>query len=359
MTFRLFSSVILGTLISAVTLYLAFRNVPFPELVNYLVSIRFVWILPAVALVIIGFALRALRWQYIMGASHQIGFWQAFHPLMIGFAINCVLPGRVGELARPVVLRRQVDVPLTTGLATVVVERVFDLFMLLLLFMWVSAGMQIDPEIEIRFGEYALNRDTLAVIFNGMVTISMLLVVALILLGLHRTRSVLNGLILVLPRLLFFVGAAGKKRIVDRICQPTVRIIENVGTGIMLIKRPKRMSVCLLLSACIWILAAVSYYLFSLGCPDIRLSLIEITAMMVIICFVIALPSVPGFWGLWEAGGVFALMLFGVAEKDAAGFTLANHAVQMFPVILVGMLSAWINGINIMQVSYRNTTHSR
>jgi hypothetical protein len=81
--------------------------------------------------------------------------------------------------------------------------------------------------------------------------------------------------------------------------------------------------------------------------------------MMVIICFVIALPSVPGFWGLWEAGGVFALMLFGVAEKDAAGFTLANHAVQMFPVILVGMLSAWINGINIMQVSYRNTTHSR
>jgi uncharacterized membrane protein YbhN (UPF0104 family) len=129
--------------------------------------------------------------------------------------------------------------------------------------------------------------------------------------------------------------------------------MENVGTGIMLIKRPKRMSVCLLLSACIWLIAALSYYLFSLGCPDIRLTLAEISAMMVIICFAIALPSVPGFWGLWEAGGVFALMLFGVAEKDAAGFTLANHAVQMFPVILTGLVSAWINGINIMQVSYQ------
>ena len=353
MTIRLFISIIVGTLMSAVTLYLAFRNVPFPALVDYLVSIDFIWLLPAVILVLAGFALRALRWQYIMGASHRIGFWQAFHPVMIGFAINCVLPGRVGELARPVVLRRQVEVPLTTGLATIVVERVFDLLMLLLLFMWFWSSVRIDPAIEIQFADVTLNRDTLAVIFKGMLVAGMLLVAGLILLGLQRTRSWLNRVILQLPGLLFFVGTAGKRRIVDRICRPTVRIIENVGVGIQLIKRPKRMSVCLALSALIWFLAAVSYYLFSLGCPDIRLTLAEISAMMVIICFVIALPSVPGFWGLWEAGGVFALMLFGVAEKDAAGFTLANHAVQMFPVILAGLLSAWINGINIMQVSYR------
>ncbi len=352
MTFRLFISITVGTLVSAVTLYLAFRNVPFPALADYLLSINFIWLIPAVTLVIVGFALRALRWQYIMGASHQIGFWQAFHPLMIGFAINCVLPGRVGELARPIVLRRQVDVPLTTGLATIVVERVFDLLMLVLLFMWVSAGVHIDPQTEIRFGATTLNRDTLTIIFNSMVFAGVLLVAALVVLGLQRTRRVLNDLILHLPRVLFFIGAAGKQRIVDRICRPAVRIMENVGTGIMLIKRPKRMSVCLLLSACIWLIAALSYYLFSLGCPDIRLTLAEISAMMVIICFAIALPSVPGFWGLWEAGGVFALMLFGVAEKDAAGFTLANHAVQMFPVILIGLVSAWINGINIMQVSY-------
>ena len=29
---------------------------------------------------------------------------------------------------------------------------------------------------------------------------------------------------------------------------------------------------------------------------------------MIIICFFIALPSVPGYWGIWEAGGVFALV---------------------------------------------------
>ena len=73
---------------------------------------------------------------------------------------------------------------------------------------------------------------------------------------------------------------------------------------------------------------------------------------MVVVCFFIALPSAPGFWGLWEAGGVFALALFGVPAKDAAGFTLVNHAVQMFPVILLGLLSALITSVNIWQLTY-------
>jgi uncharacterized membrane protein YbhN (UPF0104 family) len=73
---------------------------------------------------------------------------------------------------------------------------------------------------------------------------------------------------------------------------------------------------------------------------------------MIIICFFIALPSVPGFWGIWEAGGVFALVLFGVSSKDAAGYTLVNHAIQMFPVIIVGLVSAMVTSINILQVSY-------
>jgi hypothetical protein len=61
---------------------------------------------------------------------------------------------------------------------------------------------------------------------------------------------------------------------------------------------------------------------------------------------------VPGFWGIWEAGGVFALSLFGVSAPNAAGFTLANHAVQMIPIILVGIVSAVITGINIVKVAF-------
>ena len=87
------------------------------------------------------------------------------------------------------------------------------------------------------------------------------------------------------------------------------------------------------------------------GCPGIDLSFAQILAVMIIICFFIALPSVPGFWGIWEAGGVFGLALFGVTAKNAAGYTLANHAVQVFPVIFAGLVSAALTSINIWKLS--------
>jgi hypothetical protein len=69
---------------------------------------------------------------------------------------------------------------------------------------------------------------------------------------------------------------------------------------------------------------------------------------MIILCFFIALPSAPGFWGIWEAGGVFALYLFGVPTRDAVGYTLTVHVVQIVPIMLVGLISAVITGVNIL-----------
>jgi hypothetical protein len=106
------------------------------------------------------------------------------------------------------------------------------------------------------------------------------------------------------------------------------------------------------LTLVIWALHAFSYYLFALGCPGITLTFLELTAVMIIICFFISLPSAPGYWGLWEAGGVFGMLLFGVSAREAAGFTLASHAIQLFPVIIAGLVSAFITGVNIWQVSF-------
>jgi uncharacterized membrane protein YbhN (UPF0104 family) len=80
---------------------------------------------------------------------------------------------------------------------------------------------------------------------------------------------------------------------------------------------------------------------------------------MVIVCFFISLPSVPGWWGLWEAGGIFALSLFGVTAKEAAGFTLANHAIQVFPVIIAGFASAMLLSVNIRQMSYQGKEYKK
>jgi uncharacterized protein (TIRG00374 family) len=345
-------SLMAGIVLSAAALYFAFHNVPLYDLLKYLKSINYLWTIPAVFLVLISFFIRALRWQFILEASHKINVWRAFHPLMIGFMINCILPGRVGEIARPMILQKKEKIPFAAGIATVAAERVFDVFALVIFAVITFAFIEINPPAEIVFGDFHLNRSTLEIVFNRIIIIGVLLLVAIVMVSIPVIRRLIQRVILAIPSLFLFAGNSVKAKITAKLCEPLNRFVDNIALGFMLIKYPKKILICTLYSLAVWMTAALSYYVFSLGSPGINLSFAEMYAVMVIICLFIALPSVPGFWGLWEAGGVFALSLFGVSTNAAAGFTLANHSIQLFPVIVVGFSSAIITSVNIWQVSY-------
>ncbi len=344
-------SFIVGLVVSAAALYFAFRNVPVEELLRYLASIEYIWVLPALAMVLISFYLRAIRWQIILATSRTIPVWRAFHPMMIGFMINCILPGRLGEVARPIILQKKEKIPFTTGLATVAAERIFDICLLLLLFIVTVSAIQISPETNVAFGNFQLNRSTLDLVFSSMLKMGVVLILGIVLITIAKVREIIYNIIRFVPNLLFFSGQKIKDIVGRRICEPLIGIIENVAHGFALIRYPARLLVCGVYSLLIWGLIAFSYYLFSLGSPGIDLTFYELCVVMVIICFFISLPSVPGWWGLWEAAGVFAMSLFGVSAREAAGFTLANHALQVFPVILVGLISAMAISVNIRQMS--------
>ena len=352
-------SFIVGLVISAAALYLAFRKVPVGDLLNYLASIDYVWVLPAMAMVLISFYLRAIRWQVILTSYRKIPIWRAFHPMMIGFMINCVLPGRLGEVARPIILQKKEKVPFATGLATVAAERIFDICLLLLLFIVTVSAIQIDPDANVAFGNYHLNRATLEMVFGGMLKLGAVLIIGILLITVARVREIIYAAIRFSPSLFFFSSQNFKQVIRIKICEPLVRIIQNVAQGFELVRYPKKLLLCSIYSLFIWGLSAFSYYLFSLGSPGIDLTFYELSVVMVIICFFISLPSVPGWWGLWEAAGVFALSLFGVSAKDAAGFTLANHALQLFPVIIVGLVSSTIISVNIRKMSFETKQYQK
>jgi len=353
---KIILSLLLGAIVSAVALYFAFRNVPFKELIGYLGTINYFWVGPSVAVALFTFVVRALRWQVILGGrAAGIGFKQAFHPLMIGFMINCILPGRAGEVARPIILSKKDKVPFTTGLATVAAERVFDIGLLITFFAVVLANVRIDPDLVISYGKYRLNRDVLEMIAGGMLKASLLLVAGIVLFSLQRVQKWIGAAIHKIPSLLIGAEPAFRSKVREKFCVPLVRLFENFAAGFGLIRHPLKIAICILLSFLIWYLSALSYYLMALGCPGIDLSLLELSAVMIMVCFFIALPSVPGFWGLWEAGGVFALSIFGVPAKEAAGMTLVMHAVSVFPVIIVGMISAVITGINIWRITYEKS----
>jgi uncharacterized protein (TIRG00374 family) len=345
-------SLVAGLILSVTALYFAFRNVPFNDLLNYLRSINYLWLLPAALLALVSFFIRAVRWRFIILSSHQIGIWQAFHPLMIGFMINCILPGRVGELARPMILQKKQKIPFATGIATVAAERIFDVAALIIFAVITFAAIEINSQAEITFGNFRLNRLTLEALFDKIIILGVLLIAAIIMVSIAKVRRGIHRVILAIPSLLIFADESTKAKIDAKVCEPLIRFVDNIALGFALIKHPKRIFICGLYSLVVWVIAALSYYVFSLGCPGINLSFTEMYAVMVIICLFIALPSVPGYWGLWEAGGVFAMSLFGVPANAAAGFTLANHAVQVFPVIIVGFVSAIITSVNIWQVWY-------
>jgi len=343
-------SLAIGLLISAGAMYLALRHVPLRQLSSYLATINYLWMLPSAGVLIAGFYLRALRWRLLLKSACHLPVNQVFHPLMIGFMINCVLPGRLGELARPAIINRQSHVAFATALTTVMTERIFDMALLLGMLAMVLNSVSISPDIYLNFGDHRLDKQLLMTIARGMITVGALAALAMLALSARRVRDGLGKFIMKLPSYCVFLPPHRQKWLQSSACEPVTRMLDHVGKGLAMLNRPGRIAWCLALSAAIWMLGALSYYLMILGCPGVTLNLAQTTAMMVIICFFIALPSVPGFWGIWEAGGMFALALFGIHSTDGAGFTLVNHAVQIFTVIAIGLISAVVTGVRFWKI---------
>jgi uncharacterized protein (TIRG00374 family) len=340
-------SLVVGIVVSSIALFLAFRHVPFSDLLAYMATIQYWWVVPSLAVALASFLLRVFRWRIILGSAHRVGMWDAYHPMIIGFMVNCILPGRVGEIVRPLVLRERSGVPVATGLATVGAERVLDMVLLIAMLAWVMATVDVDPNLEITFAGYLLSWDTLQGILFGMVQLSIAAIGAIVLLSLPAVRVPLTRWAAKAPFLLFFVSQERRQDWSDRL-QPLMEgITENIAAGFSEIRSFWKLALCLMLSALIWLLVGLSYRLMAYGCPGIDLTFTQMVAVMVIICFAIALPSVPGYWGIWEAGGVFALYLFGIQATDASGFTLVNHAVQILPVMVLGFVSALITGTSL------------
>ena len=211
-------------------------------------------------------------------------------------------------------------------------------------------GIPDQPDMERTYFGVKLSHDLLMTLIWSMVRLSIALMVFIALLCIPFTRDLMK-------RILNAIAGWGSRSgsrfgsFTALFCNFTIKIIDNFHTGLTMVKQPVKLVTGIGLTIVIWATTALSYWIFALGCPGIDLSIAELSTVMVIVCFFTALPSIPGFWGLWEAAGVFALALFGVAEKDALGFTLINHTIQLVPVIATGLISALLTSVNFWQLS--------
>jgi uncharacterized protein (TIRG00374 family) len=114
-------------------LYFAFRGVAFDELARTLHRVNFWWIGLSILFAGISFISRARRWILLIEPlGYKPSFKNTYHALMVGYLSNYALP-RLGEVTRCVTLGNREKIPADSLFGTVIVERVIDLFMLLLI----------------------------------------------------------------------------------------------------------------------------------------------------------------------------------------------------------------------------------
>lgn len=97
-------------------------------------GIHWGWFLTSMAVVMLTYGGRAIRWRVMIRPIKAApSLWNIFHATVVGFTA-VVLFGRAGELVRPYLIARREKVPLSSQLATWLLERIYDLLSVLLLF---------------------------------------------------------------------------------------------------------------------------------------------------------------------------------------------------------------------------------
>lgn len=124
---------LLGILISAIFLYLAFRNVDLTKMISALQQAHYLWLIPGILFMFLSLLIRAYRWHYFLLPIREVKFSKLFSAMMIGYMANNVFPLRLGELLRAVAIGRSAGISRASAFATIIVERIIDIISLLII----------------------------------------------------------------------------------------------------------------------------------------------------------------------------------------------------------------------------------
>ena len=128
-------NIIISTLLLALFLYLAFRNVNLPELFSILKTTNYLYVfLGGLIGVVGGSFIRSVRWRYLLAPiKKDTKMKNLFSTTVIGYMVNNLIP-RSGEVVRPVLFGKSEGISRAAAFGTIIVERIIDTVMFLLMF---------------------------------------------------------------------------------------------------------------------------------------------------------------------------------------------------------------------------------
>ena len=304
--------VLVGILISSLFLWLALRGQDFSQVWEHIRGASYSWLIPAFLFYFVTVAIRTWRWQYLLRPIQNVSFRRLFGVVVIGYLGNNIYPFRIGELLRVYVLYLRENIAVSAGLATLLLERVFD-GLTVLMFVFVTLPLTPLPSADMQ----------MLVTFTSIAFLGALL--------------------------LFFVLAAAPKsalRLVDWVTGRFVplrwqeKIMEMSSRflqGFVILRQPGSVVVVLFISVILWFLETYKYWLVIQAFP-IEVSFWMLMLMIGVVNLATILPSAPGFIGTFDLPGIAVLVFFGVAEPLATAYILVLHVILWLPSTLFGFV---------------------
>ena len=301
-------------------LYLALRGAEWAEILAVLGRTHYGWVAVMAVISVVVLYIRALRWRVLLQPVGRVAVRPLFSATAVGFMANMLLPLRAGEVIRPVLVGRQTTISTSAAVASVVLERLFDMLLLFCFLLVISVAVPVPPAME-----------RASYVVAGVIAV---LLVGLVALLRYRGRAV-AALRRVLGRLPGSIGS----RVAD--------VIEDFVTGLSGIKDGRTVGVLLLYSLAVWVAIALTFscglLALDVGAP---LAAASVSLVVVVAAFV-SLPQAPGYVGTWQAGCVWALRFYGVPREEAIGFSLVTHVIQLLVVVVLGATCLAADGLGL------------
>lgn len=291
----------LGLAVGAGFLWLALRKVDVAELRATIASLDATPLLLSTLLYWLALSLRVLRWQLLLRELGPAPLAAVSETLVVGYAVNNVLPARLGEVARAAYAKRRLGIGQVRVFGSIVIERVLDLLAILAC---LAGGL-----VVLHYADHGARQPTFELVALNAGAIIGVAVLAL---------AVLRA------------GNLGRLPI-----PPTVlALCHDFAAGIASLNRRSAL-LAAVLSAVIWSLevAALTQAFHALA---VHLELGQAMLVMGIASLSTLVPTAPGYLGTYQLVFAIAMRAFGLPESTGIVAATAVQACLFGSVTVVG-----------------------
>ena len=312
---------LLPMIIGAVILALYLKSVDYRAMWDSLQNVQYLWVVPILAANIGSLYTRAMRWRIFLWSVKPLPPGQLFVTQSVGFFAILAVPARMGEVVKAFLVHKKDGVPFGAGMATVLLERIFDLIAVLLMLVWVLIYVPFPdvavPGTEIPLPDFVQNTGrAFAVLCAGMVLF--IVGLAFIPRPVHRVTEFFCR---------FLPGLVGEK---------ITGLMHSFEEGLAVLKRPSQLLWSVVWTVGTWAcIVSTEYMLFrAFGLPY---GIGGAVTLCAILALAVAVPGLPGFVGVFQVACVIVVHhLFGAPRGVGDAYGNMLWMVQVVPILLLG-----------------------